>query len=436
MFLTSIYICWLFTYEYLCFTSKNLFCRRLLGKKPFNRVELVKRITKHLERINIVYVKVFQSLCLEKDILYDDEKDYLMKYTDNVPYSNDDIDFEVLDKLEEEFGIHLENRRPVNSGIVGVVFKGKDIDNKKIVVKMLKPNIKDKYDLAFEEIEMLATYLQYVPYLNTINCIRIIEDSKENILEQTDFKKEIKNILFFKDKYKNHKEFVIPTVYTNITDKYNNIIVMSDITGLTFNDIKNLDSETKDIFAKLYSKWGLLGTLYYSCAQGDFHAGNMFFYINDSNNDDIPKYQLGVIDFGICYYFIPENQNTYFTFFYNIQCKREYDKIYKVLPTLIENKDYYYTFSFEKKQSLKEELIDMAKKYGHKNLNINFFINLSRIFKSYGLIYTKEFNNMCMSIQITNSLGSSLTPGGTQEIQNNLIEEFIKINALIEINEE
>jgi hypothetical protein len=38
------------------------------------------------------------ALCLNKDLLYSNEQDYLLKYTDNVPYSNSEIDYNLLDK--------------------------------------------------------------------------------------------------------------------------------------------------------------------------------------------------------------------------------------------------------------------------------------------------------------------------------------------------
>ena len=466
MFFRFIYLYLLFVYEYLCFTSKNLFCRRLFGKQLVPRVELVKRITKHLENINIVYVKVFQSLCLEKDILNDDEKDYLMKYTDNVPYSNSEIDFQVLDKLEEEFGVYVENRRPVNSGIVGVVFKGKDIDNKKIVVKILKRNIKDKYDLAYDELEQLAKYLQFVPCINSIDYIKMLGDSKVNILSQCDLTNECNNIDIFYNKFKNNDEFVIPYVYKDITEKYKDLIVMTDITGMKFNDIQKYNDSVKYQFGKLLQKFGLLSILFHSCMNGDFHAGNVFFYINDTKKDETnvdetnvdetnvdetnvdetnvdetnvdeqkyKKYKLGVIDYGLCYFPSPENQNAYYTFFYDIQVKEDFSKILTVAPILIENTEYYYTFSYNKKNMFVNDVIDCIKKYSIKDIDINFFMNLSKIFKKYDLVFTKEFNNICMSIQVTNSLIKSLAKD-TSGISKEIMNEFEEINKLTEIED-
>lgn len=83
-------------------------------------------------------MKIFQALCLDKDLLKSDEQDYLLKYTDNVPYNTNEIEYDLLDKLENEFSITLTNRIPINCGIVGLVFDGHDSSNNKVIIKMLK----------------------------------------------------------------------------------------------------------------------------------------------------------------------------------------------------------------------------------------------------------------------------------------------------------
>ena len=68
------YLFYIFISETIKFHFNNLI-NSLIHKLPKNeRLELVKSITYKLEELNIVYVKVFQSLCLERNILYDNEK--------------------------------------------------------------------------------------------------------------------------------------------------------------------------------------------------------------------------------------------------------------------------------------------------------------------------------------------------------------------------
>ena len=305
---------------------------------------------------------------------------------------------------------------------------------------MLKNGIVQKYREAYSELETIVSYLQYIPMFNYINYIKIIHDSKECILNQTDFNKECYNIEFFNEKFKNNNDYILPYVYSNITRKYNNIIVMTDITGLRYNDIKNYKYEDKYQFSNLFNKFGILCIWFHSYINGDLHAGNIFFYINEDEEDSktntkkVPKYQLGVIDFGLCYYPSSENQHAYYTFFYDIQTKKDFKKIPTVLPTLIENKIDYYQFTFDKKNMFIQEVEDCIKTYSQKNFDINFFINLSRIFKSYNLLFTKEFNNICMGLQITNSIGISLN-NNLNQVHKDIMNELVNMHNLIEIED-
>ena len=127
------------TWELFLFKLNNLL-NYLTNKPKIERLILIKNLTHKLESMNILYIKVFQSLCLENQILNEDEQNYLIKYIDNVPYDSDSIDYTYLDILNKEYNIHLENEllnnntnhSLINSGIVGVVFKGfqNNIDNR------------------------------------------------------------------------------------------------------------------------------------------------------------------------------------------------------------------------------------------------------------------------------------------------------------------
>lgn len=455
MFLRFLYLYWIFAYECSSFYCKNFIRRWILGRPTIDRVKLVKEITNRLEDFNIVYVKVFQSLCLEQGLLSEREKNYLMRYTDNVPYHTDEIDYNTLDYLEENYGIYVENRRPTNSGIVGIVFKGvkrvmtektektdNETDNEtddktdtRVVIKMLKRGIAERYNSAYNELETIAKYMAYIPYINHINYSKMISDSKASILAQTDFTKERDNIILFNEKYRFNKEFVLPQVYPEITDVFNSVIVMTDITGLRFRDIKNYDDDVKYQFSTLLQKFGILSILYHSCIQNDIHAGNVFFYINDTDEKESkPRYQLGVIDFGLCYFPSPENQSAYYNFFYDILCEQDYSKITNVIPVLIDNKSKYSAFSSEIKSLIFDEVKQCIKQYTKKNLDVNFILNLTRIFRSYGLEFTQEFNNICMGLQVTNSLCLSLSQE-LYKITCELMNEMTQIDRLLEIED-
>ena len=434
LYMRIFHILFILIQSYIEFNWNN-FILYLKNNEPEKRLELIKNITRKLEQLNIVYIKIFQSLCLNDNILNDEEKDYLLKYTDSVPFLSSDINYEILDTLESKYNIRLDIQEPLNSGIVSVAFKGIYMnDNNKVVVKILKNNIKQRLENVFEEIEFLLKLMNIIPYIKNFNLKKTLLDNKDLLLEQTDFKNEANNIEVFRNININNEEFVFPKCYLDITEQYNNVIVMENIKGLTYTDIKNYDDSIKQEFGKLLLKFGLISILYNSAVHCDVHPGNLFFYINEENSNK-PKYQLGYIDFGIVCFPSRDNQNYYYKFFKNIQIDKEYDKIMEVIGAIIEEKNKFENLSVLEKNKIKEESISSLTKYAsNENFDFKLFFNLSLVLNNYGLSFSKEFNQLCLCIQVVNALGESLCKKeNLKKFQDEIMESFNQINKLIEI---
>ena len=381
-------------------------------------------------------MKIFQSICLQENILTKDEKNYLIKYIDSVPYNADEIDHDLLNELNSEFNVEIYHGLPINSGIIGVVFPG-IIRNEKVVVKILKKNIKSKLIDVFEEIELITKLLQWIPYINQLNLNKLFLDNKQSLLNQTDFLKEADNIEIFKSKNHNMEQYKIPKVYKEITEKFNEVIVMENIKGITIHDLVNYNKDICDEFGKLLIKFGYISILKTNTIHLDLHAGNVFFYINRDEN--LPKYQLGLIDFGLCSFPSRDNQNIYYLFFYDFFYKKQLDdfeKLDKILRILIEEQDIYDNLTTDNKKNLLTESISYLQNSLQNRLDtkfqLSFFINLSKIFKKYNLNYAKEFNQICLSLHSCDSLASLLC----KNLETTILESFTeisKINKLIEI---
>jgi len=429
IFLRFIYISYIFISEFIKYKFNNtVYC--IKEQQQTERIELIKKIVNKLEDLNIVYVKIFQSTCINNNLLNEDEQNYFIKYTDNVPYKTEEIDYTVLDKLEKEYDIKLENTGPINSGIVSVVFNARyGIDSKKVVIKILKKNIKERLVEVFNEIKLLADISSYIPYIRNYEFVKIVENNKELIINQTDFLQESNNIKIFKEKNKNLPEFRIPFVYDGITNKYKNVLVMENIKGMTYTEIKNFDPKIKDIFGRLIYKFAVNCIFYHNIIHCDVHPGNIFFYINE--DDNLPKYQLGFIDFGICSFPSKENQYLYYTFFYEIQCKNDFTNLKKNIHLCIEEKNIYKNMSDAKKNELEKDFKDWVKEHLSKDELLNP-LNLIKILNKYGLTFTKEFNQIGLSIQIANSLMTNLSIN-IIETQDTVLNELMNVNKLIEI---
>ena len=421
----------LILYEVLKFNTKK--CVNYLCNKPINRLELIKKLSKKLEEENIVYVKIFQALCLDKDLLKSDEQEYLLKYTDNVPYSANEIEYDLLDKLENEFSITLTNRIPINCGIVGLVFDGHDSSNNKVIIKMLKKDILQKFTNVFDELLYISYMCKFIPYIKSLKITKLLLDNEEILLNQMNFIKEVEAIEIFSEKYKNNKEYVFPKVYREITEKYERLLVMENISGLKFKDIETMDKTIKEEFAYSLNKFGILGILYHSVIHCDLHSGNVFFYLNDETsliNSDIPKYRLGIIDFGICCFPNKENQNSYYIFFNDIHHNQNYSSLEKLLYTIIEEKELLSSFNSNKKQQFINECINCLQLNTKDEITSQLLIDLSKLFNKYDLNFTEEFNKVILSLHTANSFGKQLSQN-IKATQGKVIADLNKFNEFV-----
>ena len=410
-------------------------CVNCLCKIPTTRLELIKKISKKLEQENIVYVKIFQALCLDKDILANDEQEFLLKYTDNVPYKTNEIDYDLLDKLEAEFSITLKSKIPINCGIVGLVFEGTDLSNNKVIIKMLKKDIYERFTNVFDELLYISYMSQYIPYINSLKITKLLIDNEQILLNQMNFMKELEAIEIFSEKYKNNKEYVFPKVYRHITEKYNKLLVMENISGLKYKDIENMSETIKEEFAYVLNKFGILGILYHSVIHCDLHSGNVFFYINNettSTNNEVIKYKLGIIDFGICAFPNKKNQNAYYVFLNSIFCNQDYSNIEKLLYTIIQEKDALNNLNATTKHEFINESIKCFQVNIKDDISTQLLIDSSKLFNKYNFNFTEEFNKVILSLHTANNFGKQLSKN-FKATQTKIMTDLNKFNNLLSI---
>ena len=235
-----------------------------------NYESFIMRITKKLASTNILYVKVFQSFALNNSIINDKMNDKmnneLLKFTDNAPYTKEDIDYDTLLQLSMDYDITFNDGvdKPMNSGMISLVYSAtpnnsSKIKHNNIVIKIKRKNIDKKLEIGIDNLLFLINLLKYIPFLRNYNITRLIEDNIETIKQQTDFSNEIANIKRMQMNCINLDYVKIPYVYDNINDDYANIIAMSYINGKKFNEIEKDDYLE---FAKQVIKFGDCNVLY------------------------------------------------------------------------------------------------------------------------------------------------------------------------------
>ena len=251
------------------------------------------------------------------------------------------------------------------------------------------------------------------------------------LLNQTDFNNEVKNIMLFKEKNKNINEFKIPYVYNYITSDHSNVIVMENIKGMVYSEVESLDPDIKNEFGKLMIKFGYINVLYNNAIHCDLHVGNIFFYINTNNL--LPKYQIGIIDFGIVSFPSKETQHVYYKFFNTIKLKKDYENIFgNIVQYLIEPKNIVDKLSKEQIQELDKYIKYGIHTYVKNNEIAELIYNITFILNKYKLVFIKDFNQCILSLQSSYILGRILCIDMQLE-EEQIFRELNKVNELIEI---
>ena len=267
----------------------------------------IENLTEKLAAINILYVKVFQAIALNNSLIDDKLNNKLLKFTDNAPWNNSDIRFDELIEITNDNNIILTDgyEKPINSGMISLVFRGfKKENGQKVIIKMKRNNIEEKLNDAIENLQTFMYILSFIPLIKKYQITEVVNKNIDIIRHQTNFFQEIDNMVKIKNNCRKLKYVKIPEVYPEITETYPDFIVMEFIEGNKISEIKEEDYEN---FAKQVLKFGFVTTIIHGTTHGDLHGGNLLF-IKDEN-DEKYKYKIGVIDFGIIYELDEEYRN-------------------------------------------------------------------------------------------------------------------------------
>ena len=197
-----------------------------------------------ISQINILYIKLFQSLAYNDNLIDETVNKHIIKYTNNVPFLKSDIDESLLITLQNQYNLIFENNNylPINSGLISLIFKAKNSQGKDIILKIKKNNIDIKLNNAIEELTCLIDIIYIFPFIKKLKIKEVFYKNIYLLKEQLDFSLEINNIQHFKNIFMNIDYVVIPEVYTDITEKYSNVIMMEYIKGTQLHclDMNNL----------------------------------------------------------------------------------------------------------------------------------------------------------------------------------------------------
>jgi predicted unusual protein kinase regulating ubiquinone biosynthesis (AarF/ABC1/UbiB family) len=268
---------------------------------------------------------------------------YFKNFSSNVPYSICELQYstsilntaaEYAKSRNEE--LLIENDfKPINSGTVALVFKGK-LNNSPIVIKILRNNIEERIHKDIYEIMHFIDNIFVIKifrfYNIKLNFKTFFINNYDLLLKQCDFDQEADNCLLFEKNLKNKNNVVIPRVYKHYTEFSNKIIVMDYICGQVAKDAPVEEFKRCAITLQTFFFESLF---MYNILHGDFHLGNIIL-IRDNDNEGNNVINIGIIDFGIVYKLTQKESNDLFNIiFVAIDSNNRFDTLLKMLIKMI-----------------------------------------------------------------------------------------------------
>jgi predicted unusual protein kinase regulating ubiquinone biosynthesis (AarF/ABC1/UbiB family) len=389
----------------------------------------IQNITHRLASKNILYVKFFQAISLNNNLIDGAMNQELIKYTDSVPYCSDDVDWEIITNLKAVYGIDfLSNTTPINAGMISLVYKMNDgIQNQEVVVKIKRVGIEDKLNDAIEKIKFMIYLLTFIPQLNHFNLLESFNKNIITLKNQLDFEQEVQNTMRMKDDCRNLKYIKIPKVYESVTKLFPNVIVMEYILGLHISKLEESDYEP---FAKLVVKYGVVSSFINGFGHGDLHAGNILFIKNGEN------YKLGLIDFGIVLKINEDVRDKFMAIFYDFFNKPPVEISNDFLDCFVEPKEVFQNLPNEHRGSLVqmtgkiiENVIHGSKTANQSKLfefiiHFNDYLSNNDLKKKYGLYFNDDFIKMQMGLAMAHGVCLCLCKNNYIEIANQVSNEM------------
>lgn len=258
------------------------------------------RITLALQSLGPVFIKFGQMLSTRRDLLAPAIANELALLQDKVmPFSSEaaqqiiktSLNLRSLDELFSEF--HAE---PLASASIAQVHAAKLRSNDQdVVVKVLRPDIRDTINADMDLLYTLAQVLQkWLPDGKRLRPVEVVKEYQKTIVDELDLLRESANGIQLRRNFEGSDALYVPEIYSDHCR--HNVLVMERIYGLPISNIDALLAQNTNM--KVLAERGVevffTQVFRDSFFHADMHPGNIFVSTESPTN---PKYI--AIDFGI-----------------------------------------------------------------------------------------------------------------------------------------
>jgi ubiquinone biosynthesis protein len=279
-------------FRFLVYLSPWTWFQRSVGVARGERLRLA------LEELGPIFVKFGQALSTRRDLLPPDIADELAKLQDRVPPFDSAV---AIASIEKSFGLALGDifgrfdTKPLAAASIAQVHVAALKDGREVVVKILRPGMREIIDLDLEVLHYLAELAdEYWGEARRLRPVELVREYRKTILDELDLLREAGNAAQLKRNFAGSTLLYVPEVHWDYCRV--DVMVMERIHGVIVNDLEELRARGTNIRKLAENGVEIFFTQVFrdNFFHADMHPGNIFVQIDDPQN---PRY--AAVDFGI-----------------------------------------------------------------------------------------------------------------------------------------
>ncbi len=266
------------------------------------------RLRLALEELGPIFVKFGQAVSTRRDLLPKDVADELAKLQDRVPPFPGTMARAIVESaygrpVTEAFSEFEET--PLAAASIAQVHAARLPDGKEVVVKVLRPDMRESIERDLEVLYAVAELAQtYWREGRRLRPREIVAEYQKTVLDELDLMREAANASQLKRNFAGSDLLYVPEVYWDYCRL--DVMVMERIRGIPISDMERLRAAGTDF--RLLAENGVriffTQVFRHNFFHADMHPGNIFVLIDDPAR---PRY--AAVDFGIVGTLDPRDQH-------------------------------------------------------------------------------------------------------------------------------
>jgi ubiquinone biosynthesis protein len=265
------------------------------------------RLRRALEDLGPIFVKFGQVVSTRRDLLPTDIADELAKLQDRVPPFDGAL---AVARIEASLGRPVReifasfDAAPLAAASIAQVHAATLQDGRAVVVKVLRPGMREAIDRDLEVLRALAGLAEeYWPDSRRLRPSEVVVEYEKTILNELDLMREAGNASQLKRNFAGSALLHVPEVHWDLCRQ--DVMVMERIHGIQISEVTRLRELGADIPKLAENGVTIFFTQVFrhNFFHADMHPGNIFVDVTDPKN---PRY--AAVDFGIVGTLDPRDQ--------------------------------------------------------------------------------------------------------------------------------